>query len=815
MEISGDLLSFRVSRSATASVIGEVDISKIEVEENPEVKEVSSDPDFGYTHRFQINFDTSTGKLRAPMLFAARSAADYQGWITALRDPEARTGRGDTQDMGEEAEASKYEIVSASIAPEDLPRSVSNIASGPVANPGNLEPFRAAVRDNAQPAIDVFGTFQVRLDGKTYSSIIVGLSRKRRTMYLFKDDEALAKHARAPLNKPSYTQKFELHGGHLIRVAPQPDGRPTWEIFTPARSLWICDVYSPEANAAAVSSSNAQVDDDAKGCSLRTMVYEILNTQTVTFKTYDPVEFKESKLPCLVQMGRHGTLLVKTKFTGSFKEVYVRTVTNAMGAQILAEYSSINSSAPNYCVPLLMPSGERPTSVRDGNDPEDPTRNQTKKVTKDMLESEGILTNDPQLPMYRNFELCFHVKSKEGIRTYMAPAPAVKAQWVTALQAITSDQFQTLPPTEDPNALPDYYAILKVPQNATMKEIRDAYNQHAKEVHPDKNQSPEANAMFTLLTNAKQCLSDESTRAQYDLNYDAIRAITLGHRRPVSFVKSQTMTTDRYGVTHGPSAGALSPADLLKPKTQAKSAIEDKQGYLPSVEDVAARQQIEEANRRAALLEAELAEARAREEQERKEREEAEAQAREMERKRRAEEQAKAEAERKRRAAMDPIDRPLSDEIIQHLQKLRAPIRATKVSKGTLYTSVREVTLSIRKATMPNDDSLVFYGLFWDSKKRAADDWIFICHSIRVINEVDFLPKDLQPRKHLAVSIEPDPLGYFGEGPVTLVFHTEADYKAYMVAISALLDSTCRTALHRTTISGPAKFLDTPAATLM
>jgi uncharacterized membrane protein YsdA (DUF1294 family) len=68
--------------------------------------------------------------------------------------------------------------------------------------------------------------------------------------------------------------------------------------------------------------------------------------------------------------------------------------------------------------------------------------------------------------------------------------------------------------------LKDYYAILGVPRNATPEEIKEAYRRLAKEYHPDKNPSPEAEERFKLIDEAYQVLSDPAKRAEYDALYD-------------------------------------------------------------------------------------------------------------------------------------------------------------------------------------------------------------------------------------------------------------------------------------------------------
>jgi len=68
----------------------------------------------------------------------------------------------------------------------------------------------------------------------------------------------------------------------------------------------------------------------------------------------------------------------------------------------------------------------------------------------------------------------------------------------------------------------DYYAILGVPRNATLEQIKEAYRRLAKEYHPDKNPSPEAEERFKLINEAYQVLSDPAKRAEYDALYDAM-----------------------------------------------------------------------------------------------------------------------------------------------------------------------------------------------------------------------------------------------------------------------------------------------------
>lgn len=63
----------------------------------------------------------------------------------------------------------------------------------------------------------------------------------------------------------------------------------------------------------------------------------------------------------------------------------------------------------------------------------------------------------------------------------------------------------------------DYYEVLSVPRNASIKEIKKAYYQLAKQYHPDTNKGdPNAAKKFQEVSEAYEVLSDEGKRKQYD-----------------------------------------------------------------------------------------------------------------------------------------------------------------------------------------------------------------------------------------------------------------------------------------------------------
>merc|ERR1719510_388461 len=62
----------------------------------------------------------------------------------------------------------------------------------------------------------------------------------------------------------------------------------------------------------------------------------------------------------------------------------------------------------------------------------------------------------------------------------------------------------------------DYYKVLGINKKATEKEVKKAFREKAKLLHPDKNDSPDAEQQFRELAEAYEVLSDPQKRKSYD-----------------------------------------------------------------------------------------------------------------------------------------------------------------------------------------------------------------------------------------------------------------------------------------------------------
>jgi hypothetical protein len=78
---------------------------------------------------------------------------------------------------------------------------------------------------------------------------------------------------------------------------------------------------------------------------------------------------------------------------------------------------------------------------------------------------------------------------------------------------------------KNPSSLNKYdcYSILGITHNANNEEIKRAYRRLALQYHPDRNKSPEATAVFTIIQVAYDTLIDAGKRRQYNLTIPALQ----------------------------------------------------------------------------------------------------------------------------------------------------------------------------------------------------------------------------------------------------------------------------------------------------
>ena len=79
----------------------------------------------------------------------------------------------------------------------------------------------------------------------------------------------------------------------------------------------------------------------------------------------------------------------------------------------------------------------------------------------------------------------------------------------------------------------DYYKVLGVERGADAGAIKSAYRKLARELHPDVNKAPDAQAKFSEIQEAYATLSDDTKRGQYDRfgHADAPRGFGGGGKR--------------------------------------------------------------------------------------------------------------------------------------------------------------------------------------------------------------------------------------------------------------------------------------------
>ncbi|BET00923.1 DnaJ (Hsp40) homolog, subfamily C, member 4 [Nesidiocoris tenuis] len=97
-----------------------------------------------------------------------------------------------------------------------------------------------------------------------------------------------------------------------------------------------------------------------------------------------------------------------------------------------------------------------------------------------------------------------------------------------------------------------YYEILKVPQNCSSKEVRDAFISLSKQNHPDKHgNDPAMHERFVQINEAYSVLSNPTSRRSYDISLVSKRKLAEPHVRTSRPYQNQSYGQSSYSRASG------------------------------------------------------------------------------------------------------------------------------------------------------------------------------------------------------------------------------------------------------------------------
>jgi molecular chaperone DnaJ len=127
----------------------------------------------------------------------------------------------------------------------------------------------------------------------------------------------------------------------------------------------------------------------------------------------------------------------------------------------------------------------------------------------------------------------------------------------------------------------DYYRILRVPRDATMSEIRQAYHERARATHPDVSGSNDHDA-FLDVQEAWETLGQPATRGEYDRtlardlkepNVEFVTPTRYAGYRPVDSLLAALWRSASDGILHQLRDGPPAYEVLLEPE-EAEQGVE-------------------------------------------------------------------------------------------------------------------------------------------------------------------------------------------------------------------------------------------------
>lgn len=96
----------------------------------------------------------------------------------------------------------------------------------------------------------------------------------------------------------------------------------------------------------------------------------------------------------------------------------------------------------------------------------------------------------------------------------------------------------------------DFYKILDLSRDAGTDEIRRAYRNKAKLVHPDVNNSPKASEVFAVVSEAYEVLTDERRRYLHDLQLDKADQAKAAAERKKHYYGSSVRNDSYTNLSH-------------------------------------------------------------------------------------------------------------------------------------------------------------------------------------------------------------------------------------------------------------------------
>jgi curved DNA-binding protein CbpA len=90
----------------------------------------------------------------------------------------------------------------------------------------------------------------------------------------------------------------------------------------------------------------------------------------------------------------------------------------------------------------------------------------------------------------------------------------------------------------------DHYATLGIPRLATPEQIKRAYREQAKRLHPDRDPSPLAASRFIAAQHAYETLRDPFLRLAYDARFNAAHHRDQRYRPPYATARASSRPMD-------------------------------------------------------------------------------------------------------------------------------------------------------------------------------------------------------------------------------------------------------------------------------